>query len=1175
MAENPYGREPLQVTLFDVSAGAPVRSYMFLGAAPENVLAAASRGAPDGARDGRYPRPSGAGPWPKTTWSAADGEVLRRHYGPRWRALLTPRVGAALLAPWAGDGAPPDRGRSGGDAAIDFGNLDDFDDADIVVDDDELARAAEADPDERRKPSGRRFFAEANAPAEAAEPSAPSWDPRTAYVREAAYPEDTYADLRAKIYAATGVPPYRQHLFYTLGEPDGESEGEGEGESAGADASESAGGARGARGARDGDGEPVRVTYRVTAEGALVLVDARRLAADLAAGRGDLVAGVPVDRRLERRKDDVRVDALDAFRALEESPGVYARRVFVADLETLLRPRRAELLKAMADRFQFDLLYYGLVLKYWPQLSPEAFRLAVEAPRELAEEFPALAPPLAAERERLALERRLVDAVYARAKAIGARLERAERGGGLAVTEAAVVVEPRGARTPVAVRNVLDWVPASARLPAAVARVPTAAVGGMTRTDARRVYVVEKTHVTAAALPHAGLIDRFLARVPRRPGVAFAILRGGRRERAAARPQFVYLTLYEDGRYQAESAWREDDRVGFDAVIEQLTEAAGPVIARVNAMGAAALPLGGRLETPAEAARAEGRAAVTGLTVSAFWPHALTSDSFRALRSRWRDYERAGLVSVRGLQQAGAYAFYFRKGVTAYDPRAIERVVSRGGPGGADPGAGSGAPPRQAATNHYAHLTDPAAALRWDYVYPGRLVRIYHRTTDLRVEVVGATMEEFRRIRLYVFAFLDGLLEGPGRLDAKELAARAAAPPGGRLKALQERDPDLYDLKKYDEGATVYSVLCQGDRQPELVPDAEAKAALAAGGKKGDALVRYWNFTEKRPAFYRCPSRDFPFLSFRAGEHPLGYCLPCCKKTRALEGTKIHLVNRLCAEKLEIAADDEALADDPTTSRHVLTYGKPVPPSRIAAPPPVLVEGLFFGAFAPPYVFRLLGVPQDAPALPEAGYFFALADALGLSAVDFARELADAALALRETYRSLAGGGAAVFLSAEDLADAIVGAFAAPPGADDAPAFSPFGPGGAAASVWREVVADLVRIRFDLEVVVFADPSGAGAPTLEAPAAAAARLRASAEVETDVVVLVAHPAGTYPLVAMDQKEFLRRTPGGGAGVARRFFSAAYAPGDVPDRVVEVLRGVAAAAASPPGCAETRGGQFGL
>ena len=93
---------------------------------------------------------------------------------------------------------------------------------------------------------------------------------------------------------------------------------------------------------------------------------------------------------------------------------------------------------------------------------------------------------------------------------------------------------------------------------------------------------------------------------------------------------------------------------------------------------------------------------------------------------------------------------------------------------------------------------------------------------------------------------------------------------------------------------------------------------------KKQKLVKFWNFTRGRPAYYRCPEKRFPHLSFRTGEHPLGYCLPCCKKTRPKIGSKSYAINRLCRKKHKVSPADleGAVADDPLSlSRHILSYG--------------------------------------------------------------------------------------------------------------------------------------------------------------------------------------------------------------------------------------------------------------
>jgi hypothetical protein len=402
----------------------------------------------------------------------------------------------------------------------------------------------------------------------------------------------------------------------------------------------------------------------------------------------------------------------------------------------------------------------------------------------------------------------------------------------------------------------------------------------------------------------------------------------------------------------------------------------------------------------------------------------------------------------------------------------------------------------------------------------------------------------------------------------------------------------MFDLKKDDPTATVYSVLCQAGRQPHIYNEAEA-ARLPP--KRRAALVRYWNFTEQAPAYYECPDARYPHLSFRSGQHPLGYFLPCCKMTRAPPGSRAAFVNEQAArlrdgpqgtapapgraaaapEPAAAGAADSSAADV-SVSRHVLSYGKAVPDGRISDAPREVADGLFLDALPPPYRLQLVGVEQAVPAVPHAGFAYALAylAAEGDTPLDAVlQELAAAAAAMEGTHHALGGGGGAAFASAAALADAILGAFVR----RDAD-FSEFGPGGAAEASWPAILAELARFTHEIEVITLADPTGQGAVALEAAPDTVAALAAlapcggpgcgggpmMAAAAPRLGLVATGPAGTYPVAALDPKFFLRVQPSRRWMAGRRVFTAAAddapaAEGRVVDQVAAVVRGALLAA----------------
>lgn len=1152
---NPYITSPLYIAQVNPSSGRYVRAFFFLGTVPKAVLAAAKRG-----------RPRGSDPR-QLEWTPADGSVLRSHYGQHWRDLLT-----AEDPPASDTGGLASRqtvsffGSDAGSDPLEIvggATLDDEDVGGLNFGDLKLLDNVE---EQGSVTSTQRSTAAIEWPALI--PSPP------VFLDIAVYPEDTVRDLMLKLTAASGVPTYRQHLFYYVNE------------------------------------EGPTIPYRATVDGAPIVVNWRSLAragpvafeAKLAPGKkapkdrartkwqhqnshSTTVAGLSIDPRHEGRREGIRIEARDVFTTLSPVPGVRVTRAYYADLFTVLPPLGAPerphdgLASVLKDSYQFDLLYFGALLLYWPQLSLDAASLALTEPDRLSTIYPTLEPDPAALRSRFATEREVADLAASWRGGTQSRSTRAMT----AVTAATVRVRPDTARMRVAVRNVFDWVRTTPVMPAIVARFDvestlfetavfeTAALADM--RGGRVPVLTTKRHVSSFGPRSATTVDWFTGRLPRRDSVAFAIARSDSRQDAPCvgalcRVPYAFMTAYADGRYDVSADWREDDRVSFEAIATEISSTVSPLVAEINAMGAAAFPIGGSLPMPLGRNNSKDDSATTksvggtlslgGITVSAFWPHALPTASFRELKNRFRRYEKAGIVTVRGLQQAGAYTFSFRKGIIAYDSRLVGGMSFQ---------------------NQFSWLTDAAAAAHWSSVFHGRTVRIFHRSTDLRVEILAAdNLAEFELIRRYVFSFLDSLLVGGDRLrtvdDTLSKAAPRKFPEQGalsnthqqlgpatqRLRRLQERDPNLFDLKKYGPDATVYSVLCQSGRQPSIYNTSEA-ARLPA--KRRDALVRYWNFTENAPAFYECADPRYPYLSFRAGQHPLGYFLPCCKMTRAPPGSRAALANEQAAQlrngpletrSATTTAEDAATSIteldndvDASTSRHVLTYGKAIPPGRIADVPREVSEGLFLDAMPEPYKLLLVGVEQTAPGVTDAGFAYSIAYIAGegdTSADDVLRDLANAAASMGDTYYALGGGAGARFESAGALSDAILGAFVR----RDLD-FSIFGPGGELANEWPEILAELVRYTYGIEIVRLVDADGTGSVSLEATASAAQELLGTPHVH--VALVAVGPNGTYPLAALDPKFFLR------APLSQRWMAARRTFGGEPRDSAQIVDQVAA------------------
>lgn len=1029
-----------------------------LTGAPKKVVSAANRGK-------TKPAPDTAEQWPKTVWDDKDRAVLENYYGAQWKTVLTPHVGDLNSVPVV---------VGGDDTEFDFGDLNALDDEDAVVISASGSRKEDATETLDQKSDlywKSNYF--------------------TQYSEMGVYPMDTLEDLKDKIAAETGVPQFRQHLFWFSDNPvSGEKE--------------------------------IQTSFKTYVNGIEREIDCRNL------GGRDLmyISGVPIDQNLAKAsaRGDVFIESREQFTLIGGGEGgagfsLPVFRVFVADLaEVVLSADFSKLAAAAADPMKMDFIFRGMVAKYWPMVSEDAAKMYFTgaSPEELSDKYPLLAVDRGKQME---TQKCILDTAYSRSVQT-VRNNTSNRN--LAVTAATVEVAstmPPGAN--VDIRNVFDNFEASREWPAALANFYI--------ENTRQSVKVSKLHISATVGGNddAAEIDRLMTRPQKKSTVSFYIRKNASLESPGwikGRAELVHVLLRIDGSYAVQTLWPEDSRVAPEKIIEEVRDLVSPLIEFVNEMGLLAFPNGGELEIPEDSAVAK----INGLDVSAFWQHPLSEAAFKILKSEWRSLETAGMVEVRGLQQSGGFTFQFLKGIVEDDPRAIERtvtisVVNTGG---------ERRVVRDIADrtmNTYTRYTNAEIKQRWDQIYTGRTVRFYHRTVDLKVEMNGVSWDEMKRIWNVTMSFMDKLVR-----DKKISPSPVSSTRRTGLKALQESDPNLYDLRKADSRATVYSVLCQNPRPPSAYTIEEAESMPESRRKK---LTQYWNFTEGRPAMYECPDKRFPYLSFLEGRHPLGYGLPCCQKTPAHKGSRRDQINRYFLAAFsegEDAVDKSSIKQiTDQSSRHTLSYGKKITVGRTATLnelADMLIET--FSEDVPEEDrgnYRLLGIPQGIPAIPPKSYikegsppggslFQSIAAAIGVQPELMGEAIAQAAASMPNYGQIAMGKVESMFSSALELSQEIYRTFALL--GEDAELFTRFSPGGDAYEMWEDIVIELVEIVYGVEVVFFNDTTGSG----ESIVIPSKRIYGGRPGGRYVFVFkIGHPptkrggGGTYPLVFYRKK----------------------------------------------------------
>jgi hypothetical protein len=185
-------------------------------------------------------------------------------------------------------------------------------------------------------------------------------------------PEDKISEFKKKIYTATQIPPYRQHLWYKH------------------------------------KNRVYPCSYNITHYRQL------RINIEDLHKHTKFYEGLPVDMDLYNYKHEMNVSMLDEFQLLGHiyyTHGV--TKYYVADLNDFIDPVRGGLESMIKkDRYSIELIYYSFVMKYWPQLTLSVFSEYLKNESILNEKYPDLAPGLSSTREIYKKETMLIGKNY-------------------------------------------------------------------------------------------------------------------------------------------------------------------------------------------------------------------------------------------------------------------------------------------------------------------------------------------------------------------------------------------------------------------------------------------------------------------------------------------------------------------------------------------------------------------------------------------------------------------------------------------------------------------------------------------------------------------------------------------------------------------------------------------
>jgi hypothetical protein len=775
------------------------------------------------------------------------------------------------------------------------------------------------------------------------------------------YPEDTFIDLRNKIWVAYGIPPYRQFIYTNDG----------------------------------------HTLFDIFVNDIIIPININEWFSQTSKKHNNndiVVSGIPINKFLTENKESIKVDGSNQYKVI----GKY-KQVYMVDLETLLTRSVVEESNILNESYRFDIMYYGFIIMFWPQLTHQNFKLYLKDPSDV------LDVTLEEIKSIMKKEQKIVQSIHT---------SKAKLGTSITILNQLIQVDI-GIRD-INIRNVIDWFPTSSSIPAIV---------GYINDDLEGNTIVKK-HASSDEQVNKVINRRSLLKVTKntKPNVSFII------RKSDQMVNFVVFTIKENG-FDSEiyTDYNEDEHVNLSKNLDSIIAYTKPIISKINnELDVAALPNGGKITYITKDSVVSQR-----LNMCTYWKKVVSLRSFAQLKQGLSEYENAGILELKqeecshnDYQSDNCFLLTFKKGMLSEE---------------------------------------------------GRDVKIQLRTTDIRIEVIKAKdVSEFHIIQKYLILFFES--QKLSKDSPTDLAKYT-------LKTLHEKDPVLYDIKRYDKTKKVYSVLCQSTRQPILYTEEEFNSLPAS---KKASLVKYWNFTYQQPAYYECPNKKFPHLSFKVGKHPKNFCLPCCKKSEP----SMSETDKQCLS-------DHVIDNVTVDSNYVLTYGKPVSVGRISRISRSLLTKIksMSGSSCRDCDYVLYGVEQNVPSLSDCGIIMSIFASLAVntSVEQFIKDFASKVVDYGSSYHLLGNGAAQVFDSPEHLADTIISVFVNKIN-DLIPLEDP--------EEWTHIITSIAKDIYNVEIVSW-DERDESHPKL------VISTDFSLESETKLLIINTNKTGSYPLFVTD------------------------------------------------------------
>ena len=743
------------------------------------------------------------------------------------------------------------------------------------------------------------------------------------------YPSDNIIDLKNKITLVTGIPLYRQHVWYKYKDKS----------------------------------YPAQYTMSVFKNSINIDIESL-ISFYLGKKELDEIEGIPVQIDFYKNKDYIHVKALDTFHLLYTNYHKYGiTEYFVSDMNDLV-DRSHIYSKLKNDRYQLEVIYYGMIMLYFPMVTYTVFLDYLKNENNVKDIYPELYPDKSFLRRKYELMGEITDEAYQAqddSKHIQKKLSSS-------ITRTVVSIRNYAQDIDILVvlRNIFDIIELS----------PTITYCKTNLIHDGKNVMLKKAYMNEREPKDKIPINSLLIKI----------------KTAADTNEHMKLIIFKNGNYIVRTNWREENHMDFNKITKLVASKVNPIIQMINKMGNRVKHYSINLSL---IEKKNIQFTETGFVF--YYDDDITEAHFNVFKKALDDMEKAGVIVAKETVSI-SQEFFFRRGMYKFDASRIEKAIT--------------------VDNYYENMSVSLVRQKWATIFERtRLFSVQNISSKLKISISGIRNDTEN---MFFYMYLIGLLHVYMRNSAsiKHVSGDTIKNKTKKtLKALKLQDPVLYDFKKIYKSEVIYSKICQKPYQPVILNEKEYKQLSK---EKRSRAVKYWNFTKEKEAWYSCPNPKFPYIKFIVKQHPKDFCIPCCKKIPMGENVnkKKQEIHKMCLDTHKYTGKKVSLTKG---SHYIATYGKDIEVGRLSRLPEHTLEPLFFDTYSPgggidPECitsdgYYLFGVDQHTESVKYVGFLYCLVHALNMSVDGFLTDCKARILKDPNKFRTLMDGTASMYFA--------------------------------------------------------------------------------------------------------------------------------------------------------------------